>query len=94
MTLAPLTDTQCYPQLVGKRITAVSTVAGTPSMFYDSRGNAIGLTLYGDENGIMHSVSIDGDVVNAIYLNQSSIVSVFAPNDDYAERRFYVSVNV
>lgn len=92
MALVALTDTQCYPQLAGKRITAVSTVAGTPSMFYDSKENAIGLTLYGDENGIMHSGSVDGDIVNAIYLNQSSIVSVYAPNDNAPERRFYVKV--
>lgn len=92
MALVALTDTQCYPQFAGKRITAASSIGGTPSMFYDSNGNAIGLTLYGDENGIMHSVSLDGDVVNAIYLNQSSIVSVYAPGDDAPERRFYVKV--
>lgn len=87
-----LKDPICFPQFVGCRIEA-RNIYNQPIPFRQINGETLSMTLYADENGLLHTESVDGVTPTYIGVANECWIVVFEKGSQEELRRFRLTAD-
>lgn len=88
-----LKDPICFPQFAGCRLEARNTY-NQPIPFRQLNGDVLAMELYGDENGVLHSQSVDGVTPTYIGINSpGGWIVVFESGSQDELRRYNLTID-